>query len=280
MKPEDVTHVLYHAQCPDGFAAAYAAWLILKDKAQYIPVSHGSPPPSFPPDAKVVIVDFSYKREICQEIFDTVHKLYILDHHLSAQKELENLPYAHFDMHRSGAHLAWNYWHPDKELPRFFAYVEDKDLWTWKQPDCEAFTIALASYPFDFEIWHKLEVDALIHEGKILLKLQQQLIVQALERARWIDLCGHHIPIINSAVFRSEIGNKLCTIYPETKFSAIYHDNSDGSRSWSLRSIGEFDVSLIAGEFGGGGHKNASGFTESRPSLLETQRKKESNSCH
>ena len=32
---------LFHGGCPDGFAAAYAAYLTLGDKAKYIGIGHG-----------------------------------------------------------------------------------------------------------------------------------------------------------------------------------------------------------------------------------------------
>jgi hypothetical protein len=38
--------VLDHADCPDGFGVAFAAWRVLGDAASYAPVRHGEPPPS------------------------------------------------------------------------------------------------------------------------------------------------------------------------------------------------------------------------------------------
>jgi len=54
------TFVLYHSPCYDGFGAAYAAWRSLGDTAEYIPVSHGNPPPDLPKGSHVYIIDFSY----------------------------------------------------------------------------------------------------------------------------------------------------------------------------------------------------------------------------
>src|SRR3989338_9515798 len=39
------TAILYHANCPDGFGGAYAAWKKFGDSAEYIPVKHGKPIP-------------------------------------------------------------------------------------------------------------------------------------------------------------------------------------------------------------------------------------------
>ena len=39
-----------------------------------------------------------------------------------------------------------------------------------------------------------------------------------------------------------------------------YFKTNSGKYKYSLRSKGDFDVSIIAKAFGGGGHKNAAGF--------------------
>jgi nanoRNase/pAp phosphatase (c-di-AMP/oligoRNAs hydrolase) len=63
-------------------------------------------------------------------------------------------------------------------------------------------------------------------------------------------------------LFASELGNQLCLDYPEAEFSICYADHGD-KRKFSLRSVGDFDVSAVAGIFGGGGHRNASGMAVS-----------------
>lgn len=58
--------------------------------------------------------------------------------------------------------------------------------------------------------------------------------------------------------FVSELGNKLCETFDGLDYVAIV---DPGSRKVSLRSIKkDVDVSLIAIEHGGGGHKSASGY--------------------
>ena len=104
-QPERATIVLYHANCPDGFGGAWAAWQRLGDAATYCPVSHGDPPPDVPADANVVMVDFAYDRDIILAMRDWVASLVILDHHKSAQATLGDLDFAIFDMDRSGAML-------------------------------------------------------------------------------------------------------------------------------------------------------------------------------
>jgi len=261
VRPETVSHVLYHARCDDGYGAAFAAWQVLGDNATYLPVSHGDPPPTLPRDSRVAMVDFSYLRPVIEKMHSEVEDLVVLDHHRTAEGELRGLPYAHFDMDKSGAHLAWEYWHPGQPFPDFLAYIEDKDLWRFKLPESKEFTAALRSYPMDFKTWSGLTVERLRLEGRSLLRLQDQLVDAACERARWGQILEHKVPIVNATEFRSEVVNRLCERYPEAPFAAAYYDNEKGERAWSLRSL-EFDVSEVARQLGGGGHKNSSGFVE------------------
>lgn len=267
MEPTEVTHILYHAECADGFGAAYAAWKVLGDDATYIPVQHGEDPPELPSEAKVAIVDFSYRREVILALKKQVAELIILDHHATAQEELAGLPFATFDMEKSGARMAWEYWHPNKEVPEMIAYIEDKDLWLWNLEQSKEFTIALHSYPMDFRVWEKLTPEHLKLEGVALLRLQEQIIQSALGRVSFRNLFGYEVPVVNATEFRSEIANYLCTLYPEVAFAAAYYDDKHGERNWSLRSVGDFDVAELARLAGGGGHKNASGFTGSPPKV-------------
>ncbi|HRI40013.1 MAG TPA: hypothetical protein PLO50_15770, partial [Nitrospira sp.] len=57
--------VLYHADCFDGFGAAWAVWKKVPN-ARFLPVKHGQPPPSDLNDRRVLIVDFSYARPILE----------------------------------------------------------------------------------------------------------------------------------------------------------------------------------------------------------------------
>ena len=58
------TWVLYHANCLDGFGAAWAAWKALGDATNYRPVHHGDPLPQIPEGQRVFILDFCYPPEL------------------------------------------------------------------------------------------------------------------------------------------------------------------------------------------------------------------------
>jgi oligoribonuclease NrnB/cAMP/cGMP phosphodiesterase (DHH superfamily) len=169
-------------------------------------------------------------------------------------------------MSKSGARMAWEYWHPGQELPELLAYVEDRDLWNWQLPESREVALAITQTIFNFQTWENFEVEELKAEGRILLGYQQSLVARAVSKVYWVELLGHKIPVVNSLLFQSEIGDELCKKFPEAPFAGVYYQRGE-NEAWSLRSIGEFDVSDIAAKFGGGGHRNAAGFA--RPQLTE-----------
>ena len=59
--------VLYNADCMDGFGAAWALWKRFPN-AEYIPVKYGQAPPSGLSGKHVVMADFSYGREVIEQI--------------------------------------------------------------------------------------------------------------------------------------------------------------------------------------------------------------------
>lgn len=259
-------YILYHKGCDDGFGAAYAAWKALGEDATYIPCAYGEPPPEMTYGAKVTLVDFSYKREVLLELRKNYPDLMVIDHHKTAQEDLDGLDYAHFDMEHSGAVLAWYHWHGWALMPKLLEYVEDRDLWKKELPESDEFTAGLRSFEQDFEVWDMLAkgngFQMLIQDGRAILRyIQNQVDYIVNLKARWGKILGHHIPLVNSPVFQSEIAHKLCEIEPSAPFAAVYHDRKDGLREFSLRSLPDFDVSEVAKAMGGGGHENAAGFT-------------------
>lgn len=271
VKPEEITHVLYHDPCFDGFGAAWAAHEKLGDQAQYIRVNYGDKIPDLPRDARVAIVDFSFPRAELEDLKDKVAGLVVLDHHKTAEENLKGLPYAVFEKTRAGAGISWEYFHPDKPVPELISLVEDRDLWKFELPQSKEFSAALASYPRDFGVWSQLDVAHLKVEGQAILRYKEQLVQANVERAREGNVRGYQVPIVNvSGELRSEVGDALKKKFPQAPFVALYFDDEQGDRHWSLRSGPDFDVTTVLKTFkGGGGHAQAGGFTQPRADLSE-----------
>src|SRR5512134_1423078 len=250
------TVVLYHAECADGFGAAWALWRRFPE-ARFLPVKHGNPPPSGLNDQRVVIVDFSYARDTLETMARQASALLVLDHHITAEKALAGLPYAYFDMKKSGAVLAWE-WAHDHPVPWLLDYIQDKDLWTWALPLSREINAAVASHPFEFHLWSSFKQKELEQEGRAILRYEHELVNKLVGQAVLVEFQGATVPCVQSAILTSQIGERLSADAP---FCIIWHDR-DGRRYFSMRSREDgTDVGAIAASFGGGGHTHASGFS-------------------
>lgn len=257
--------ILFHGQCLDGFGAAWAAWRKLGGDASYVPVLHGAPPPELPADTAVTILDFSYSREETLAMHERYRELRVIDHHRTAEAELSGLEWATFDNSKSGAVLAWEHFHPGEDVPELLRYVMDRDLWLYELPNSREVSAALSSYPMDFEVWNHLDVTRLAEEGIPILRYQREQVRLACQQARFHEVAGYRVPIVNATFLGSEVGEALLALHSETPFVVIYFDRADGRRQWSLRSREDFDVSKIARLFQNGGHKQAAGFETELP---------------
>lgn len=259
-------HVIYHANCYDGFGSAYAAWKKFGySDVVYQAAKYGDPPPT--PDYKtdVLICDFCFPREDLDRIAKNARSLIVLDHHKTSEALCVDFANAIFDMNKSGAVLTWEYLFQSTPLPELLSYIQDRDLWKFALPESKEVAAALQAYPMDFETWDSLRVENLKIEGRAILKFKHQMVSNMCDNA-WIQkIGGFEVPVTNATVFFSEVGEELCRRFPGAPFAAYFLDRSDGKRQWGLRSRNGFDVSDVAKKLGGGGHKAAAGFIEARP---------------
>lgn len=272
------TLCIYHGGCDDGFGAAYAVWKALgADNVEFHAGVYQNPPPDVS-GRDVVIVDFSYKRPVLAEMSLKAKRLRVLDHHKTAAEDLGmdgDPPLTgceiQFDMDRCGAMMAWNYFHPNTPAPRFFEYLQDRDLWRKQLPCCDEFTAALRSYPQDFDVWDRLVNSShteLIDQGLAIQRYYRTLIDAAKGHAYRRDIAGYNVPVVNASLFMaSELAGELAAGEP---FAAVYAESPDRI-IYSLRSRAPdgVDVSAIAKRWGGGGHKHAAGFSVRRMVAVE-----------
>lgn len=287
--------IIYHDHCADGFGAAWACWMRWKDAPQYVAANYGAPPPDVT-GKHVLIVDFSYKRDVLREMGKQARSIIVLDHHKTAQADLADWAWddvsgdfwagdeplnavrhndeyigqpiaAAFDMNRSGARIAWDWCH-DEPAPLLIRLIEDRDLWRFTLEDTKPFALWLRSEPFSFERFNSLNYRLEMGNADIMTEARamQRFFdakVDELASFGWRAPLGGHEPIIVNCppMFASEVGHALLDRHPDAPFAATYCDSRD-KRMWSLRSRDDReDVSAIASSFGGGGHRNAAGFS-------------------
>ena len=196
------------------------------------------------------------------------------------------------DNNKSGAYLAWEYFHPGTEVPMFIRHIDDYDRWIFALKGTKAFNKALWSYaPWSFAQWKEIVDDgnygSMWTEGAAILRAHEQNVQSVVKgSARYCQIinvpykdeqrpsflepnecwnvsglaanCPPHLT--------SDVGHELAT--KSGTYGLLYYIDKDNRCKCSLRSNGDYDVSAIAKAFGGGGHRNAAGFEVDIQTLL------------
>ncbi len=276
--------VLYHGRsCPDGFGAALAAWLFYGDKAEYVGLDHGDVQSvdDLPALAgrSVYILDFSFSAEILAAIDERAARLVMLDHHKSAAEKLTGFAcrcgVVHFDMDKSGARLAWEFFHPHTAMPALLQYVEDRDIWKWEFPQSGAFLSALDMEAQTFERWREIafftpdQLQAFMARGAAMDEKYKKLCADIAEGAQPLVFNGVEGLMVNApGMFHSLVGDILSA--KTGTFALMWSAGAKGVKA-GLRSQRNFDCIALAESMGGGGHAQACGFKmkiERLPELL------------
>lgn len=284
---------IYHANCADGFTAAWAVWMAL-GKVDLHPGVYGHLPPDVT-GRDVIMVDFSFPADTIRMMASAARSILILDHHQTAQVDLayyqkpvgagwaahlqdilqslatrdSDTVRALFDMDRSGAQIAWDFFHPQRNRPLLVDYVGDRDLWRFNLPGSREVNAYIFAHQYDFETWSGLagalafDIQVGVRGGQAIEKKHHKDVaelVAALRRRMRIG--GHEVWVANLPyTLASDAANLMAKGEP---FAATYCDTPAG-RSFSLRSTTDgLDVSAIAKSYGGGGHRNAAGFVAQR----------------
>lgn len=258
--------IIYHGACPDGIASALAASMALPG-CEMFAGKHGRDPPNVI-GRDVLMFDFSYPREITKKLAKEAASIQIIDHHKSAMEDLGDLEYCTFDMERSGAQMAWDFFFPKQERPALFDYIGDADLWRFaiegtKEISCVSEQLSLEHDSLDAwrSFMDRVEKDPeeVILSGKQILTWKSAKINTIVAHAGRTELCGYTVPCCNATMWKSEIAHRL---NEDSLFSIVWSMDKRGKIAWSLRSRrdGGIDVSVIAKKFGGGGHKHAASF--------------------
>ncbi|MDB5870118.1 MAG: phosphoesterase [Polaromonas sp.] len=276
--------IIYHGRrCPDGFASALAAWLFYEGRAEFLGLDHGDIKsvdelPALAGRA-VYILDFSFSPEIMQAIDERAAKLVMLDHHKSAAEKLTGFAcrcgVVHFDMQKSGARLAWEFFHPDVPVPGLVRFIEDRDIWVWQYPESAGFLSALDMEAFDFARWRDIaafdpaQLTEFMARGQAMDEKFRKLAADIAEGAQPIVFNGHSGLMVNvPGVFHSLIGHLLAQ---KSGTFALMWSAAKGGIKVGMRSQPGFDCIPLAESMGGGGHAQACGFrmaTERLPELL------------
>lgn len=279
--------IYYHGGgCYDGFTAGWVAHRWYKrfsslTQIECIPAVYQTPLPRaeelLGPERDIaVFVDYSRPRAELQALVDRGIFVIVLDHHETAQKDLVGFKppiedgRVVFDMKRSGAGIAWDYFFGDRRRPLAIDYVEDRDLWAFKYPSTPFFHAYLTSLPQTFEQWDIAmsddNISRALTEGGAIERTIRQYAEKSLAFVRANDglqtLLGKRVVTVNLPPMNvSETLHAVLDAHPYADVAISWQVRPGSKMSVSLRSRrGGPHVGEMAKHFGGGGHPNAAGF--------------------
>lgn len=203
----------------------------------------------------------------------------------------------YFDYNKCGCEIAWNHYFPNVKMPVLFEYLRDHDLWITEMPDSKTVNSGLNSLIHcsycdtsknnQLEIWganenhpeklnNKIQVpdfhkwlrycenDDWINKAKKIGNVLIPLMESHVKRVVNFGICkiwhNYKTCMCNSTVYVSEIGNNLVTEHDYQVGFVWWQINNKCKVCLRSKQGSNVDVEKIAKQYGGGGHKHASGF--------------------
>jgi uncharacterized protein len=215
----------------------------------------------------VVIVDFSFKPDDMAKIINFSSHVTWIDHHATAKDySYQNLPgLRNFkDKEEAGCELTWRFYFSSEPVPMAVSLLGDYDKWSLSMRDSKVFYegMKLQKTDPDSDIWDSLLsnytalTSEIIHDGLTATLYRDNYcanVRKAFGYETTID--GNKAYATNIYMFGSGgFGEKF---YQYPLCIAYIHDGNKFTVSLYSERV---DVSAIAKNHGGGGHKGAAGF--------------------
>lgn len=265
----------YHSADLDG----HCSGAIVKRKYQeceMIGINYGDPFPwdSIQTGEMVIMVDFCLQPFSDMIKLNSMCDLLWIDHHKSAIEEAHQcgfLPWGGMkvEIGRAGCELAWEYFNTDQNTPESVRLLGRYDVWDHSDPDTLPFQYGMRlcedTKPGSI-IWDDLLagdqdlLDMVIDTGRTILDYID------IDNMKYAKACAFNTTLdglrcvaINKAMANSKLFE---SVWDQDKYDAML---SFGYRKgqWHISLYSDkpdVDVSEVAKNYGGGGHKGAAGF--------------------
>jgi oligoribonuclease NrnB/cAMP/cGMP phosphodiesterase (DHH superfamily) len=233
---------------------------------------------------KLIVTDLSVNEKNEEKISAFVElegDAVLIDHHKTAE-HLNQHEWAHVQVEQEEGKLASatslflqylvekHSIHFSPSLSQFVELVRQYDTWEWeKNQNLEAKRLNDLFYMFSIEEFEEKMLKKLSGHSKFCFdELETKLLdIEENRVERYIRgkkrevyqavIHNHNAGVVHAESYHSELGNELSKEFPHLDYIAII---MTGRKKISFRTIHDHvDVSEIAGEYGGGGHKKASG---------------------
>ncbi len=274
MKTNSQTICLHHNDADGRASAAVVRYALGKDVLLY-EMDYGTnrvPWNAIEAAAKVIMLDFSLPPDDMKQIAACTHFVWI-DHHISALEQMAGIA-DKWDGLRSNDEaacvLTWQYFFPDKAVPRALVLIGDRDIWRWKEKDTGAFNeglFHLNTHADNDELWRPLlENDAQkLHEitekGACLREARLKQIRRMVSHYGYeVTFEGFRTLAINTPG-NGDVGQTIRDLGYEIAYCYIDQMNQGQLYTSVTLFSAVTDVSKIARKYGGGGHAGAAGFS-------------------
>lgn len=262
------------------------------DTLDFVGYNYGQPIPNLSDYERVIMCDIVLPKEIMLNLYKTIrHDLIWIDHHRSA---IVDIDFEHLvgpdpirgirDEKFAACELTWKYFFPHEPMPELVRLLGRYDCFGHKGTDEETYVLefqygardVIGGYEAAYS-WLKSSMTCEredvcnIHQiGKSIYHFLCQDALQSFKNGfRWTyfyatDMNGNCPTPVKFMVINKERFNPINfgIKYHETGYDgcACFHFNG---KNWSFslyNDNGLVDVSVIAKQYGGGGHKGAAGF--------------------
>ena len=276
--------VFYHANCIDGFfSACICLKFLLKNKIKiqnidFIPSLYDQEIELDKIlDRNIFILDFSWKENEMNVIVQNCKSLTWIDHHSGSEKLFNKIrnnfkltEYSAHDNNYCGTTLTWKSLLINENSPKILMYIEDYDLHKKIFKTDTDSVVEYVNYSCNFNeptievLKEKFLSNESKHIGKILLNQKNTLVKKMCSKRNEFSFSNIKIGVVNSSIYNNEVANYLCENFDcDIGISFYFDKNLPNKKYWkhSVRtSRNDIDVQSFCENFGGSGHKKASGF--------------------
>lgn len=229
--------------------------------------------------SRIILSDISVNETVANMLDSIGSKVDLVDHHMSAEwlNEYEWAMVMPDDdgVKNAGVNLLFDLLFDTDTytdtLESFVEMVRRYDTWEWANVYKDNTPARLNSLLFTIgrdrfinSMMHKISMNYSIFSGldntilDVIESQKQAYIQNKLKDVISVKFFGYSTGMVSADSHISELGNEIAKNGYDI---GMILSQSGNMVKYSLRSIGDIDVSWMAKKYGGGGHKNAAGFS-------------------
>lgn len=285
-------YLIYHDKDLDGLACGAIAKMAFPD-AELVPWDYSYKYEDLldivEEGTEVIMMDVSLSEEDMADLIGRCEAFTFIDHHLSAWDDLKHLSQymanCYFKNGISACELTWDFLFPDDDMPEMIKYLGVYDTWRKENEygldwdDVLEVQVYFRALLFDVDLlihWMDGDVENAAAFGHAILEFERSQFkgIVSTGKVMILDLDEEEIFLYNEEEMFSMRKTRACfitnsSVNPSRLMDYIeediliqcYFNFKTQMWKYSLRSKGNIDVSKLAKHYGGGGHKNAAGFS-------------------